>query len=271
VSIFAKTVGGTACCFTRVSTFGPDSSSAPRWPDTPKILAPEPAFGTHSLLPKPLVSRQFPNNGRYCCAAGRSIGCSGQIMGRHGLVAARTLLDSASPADYRPPVPAIALHPAPAATAARLRALLRATGPAMSAAAMSTSRNIPPPRCRYPTNPFRCQIRDLCNPYSAAPSKTLCVRLLYGAIGRPAYFNCVEIEVNVVLSLVPRPFTTVMMAMEMPAAIRPYSMAVAPDSSLRKALSVFMGPADSTAAVRVWLLRPQKGPGRCSIQPGQGL
>jgi hypothetical protein len=28
------------------------------------------------------------------------------------------------------------------------------------------------------------------------------------------------------------------MAMDMPAAIRPYSMAVAPDSSLRKALSV---------------------------------
>jgi len=51
------------------------------------------------------------------------------------------------------------------------------------------------------------------------------------------YFNCVEIEENVELSFVPRPFTTVMMAMEIPAAISPYSMAVAPDSSFRNALS----------------------------------
>src|SRR5215210_3230505 len=47
---------------------------------------------------------------------------------------------------------------------------------------------------------------------------------------------------NVVLSLVPRPCTTVMIATEMPAAIRPYSMAVAPDSSLAKRVTrVFMG------------------------------
>ena len=37
------------------------------------------------------------------------------------------------------------------------------------------------------------------------------------------------------LSFVPTPFTIVMMAIEMPAAIRPYSMAVAAVSSLRKA------------------------------------
>lgn len=42
------------------------------------------------------------------------------------------------------------------------------------------------------------------------------------------------------MSFVPRPFTTVMMAMEMPAAISPYSMAVAPDWSLRKALIAAM-------------------------------
>jgi hypothetical protein len=36
-----------------------------------------------------------------------------------------------------------------------------------------------------------------------------------------------------VLSVVPRPFTTLMIATEMPAAIRPYSMAVAPDSSAK--------------------------------------
>src|ERR1700687_1445715 len=37
--------------------------------------------------------------------------------------------------------------------------------------------------------------------------------------------------VKVVLSCVPRPLTTAMIATEMPAAMRPYSMAVAPDSS----------------------------------------
>ena len=41
------------------------------------------------------------------------------------------------------------------------------------------------------------------------------------------YFNCDETDENVVSSLVPSPFTTVMIATEMPAAIRPYSMAVA--------------------------------------------
>ena len=38
--------------------------------------------------------------------------------------------------------------------------------------------------------------------------------------------------------LVPRPFTTAMMAMEMPAAIRPYSMAVAADWSFTSAKQV---------------------------------
>ena len=42
-----------------------------------------------------------------------------------------------------------------------------------------------------------------------------------------------RIELNVVLSLVPLPLTTAMIATEMPAAIRPYSMAVAPNSSFR--------------------------------------
>jgi hypothetical protein len=41
--------------------------------------------------------------------------------------------------------------------------------------------------------------------------------------------------VNLVFGEVPRVFTTAMMAIEMPAAIRPYSIAVAPDSFLRKA------------------------------------
>ena len=48
-----------------------------------------------------------------------------------------------------------------------------------------------------------------------------------------AYFNEVLMAVNLVLSLVPSPFTAAIMASEMPAAISPYSIAVAPDSSAR--------------------------------------
>jgi hypothetical protein len=62
-------------------------------------------------------------------------------------------------------------------------------------------------------------------------------RLVIQGEHRSRYFNCVEIELNVVLSFVPRPFTTAMMAMEIPAAIRPYSMAVAPDSSLGRTVA----------------------------------
>ena len=51
------------------------------------------------------------------------------------------------------------------------------------------------------------------------------------------YFNCVEIEENVLFSFVPMPLTTEMIAMEMPAAIRPYSMAVAAVSSRTNALT----------------------------------
>jgi hypothetical protein len=43
------------------------------------------------------------------------------------------------------------------------------------------------------------------------------------------YFNCVEMLPKLVLSLVPMPLTTTMITTEMPAAMRPYSMAVAPD------------------------------------------
>src|SRR3954464_14425885 len=49
-----------------------------------------------------------------------------------------------------------------------------------------------------------------------------------------AYFSELLIAVNLVLSVPPRVLTIVMMASEMPAAISPYSMAVAPDSSFTK-------------------------------------
>src|SRR6202162_5491163 len=49
-----------------------------------------------------------------------------------------------------------------------------------------------------------------------------------------AYFSEELIEVNLAFRLVPRPLTTAMIASEMPAGVRPYSMAVAPDSSFTK-------------------------------------
>jgi hypothetical protein len=47
----------------------------------------------------------------------------------------------------------------------------------------------------------------------------------------PAYLSAFDTVVNVVVKCVPRPFTTGIITTEMPAAIRPYSIAVAPDSS----------------------------------------
>jgi hypothetical protein len=47
----------------------------------------------------------------------------------------------------------------------------------------------------------------------------------------PAVASCVDIFVKVVFSWEPSEFTTVMITTEIPAAIKPYSMAVAPDSS----------------------------------------
>jgi hypothetical protein len=47
--------------------------------------------------------------------------------------------------------------------------------------------------------------------------------------GVKRYFSCVEMLPKLVFSLVPMPFTAAIIATEMPAAIRPYSMAVAPD------------------------------------------
>src|SRR3982750_1823858 len=48
------------------------------------------------------------------------------------------------------------------------------------------------------------------------------------------YLRLDEIEVNLAFNVVPRLLTTVMIASAMPAAVRPYSMAVAPDSSFAK-------------------------------------
>ena len=55
-----------------------------------------------------------------------------------------------------------------------------------------------------------------------------------------SYFSELLTDVNTLLRLVPRPFTATMIAIEMPAAIRPYSMAVAPDSSLQNLETSFI-------------------------------
>jgi hypothetical protein len=52
------------------------------------------------------------------------------------------------------------------------------------------------------------------------------------------YFSELLMVLKFVDSWVPRPFTAVMIAIAIPAAIRPYSMAVAPDSSLKNDLMI---------------------------------
>jgi len=49
------------------------------------------------------------------------------------------------------------------------------------------------------------------------------------------YFSCVEMLLNLVFNVVPMELTVAMITTEMPAAMRPYSIAVAPDSSFRNA------------------------------------
>jgi hypothetical protein len=57
---------------------------------------------------------------------------------------------------------------------------------------------------------------------------------------RTAYFNELLIEENLVLSFAPIPFTAAIMASAMPAAMRPYSIAVAAVSSARNLRMIFM-------------------------------
>jgi hypothetical protein len=56
---------------------------------------------------------------------------------------------------------------------------------------------------------------------------------------RRNYFSELLIEVNLVLSFEPNPFTAAITARAMPAAIRPYSMAVAAVSSFKNLEMVF--------------------------------
>src|SRR5262252_8742037 len=58
---------------------------------------------------------------------------------------------------------------------------------------------------------------------------------------RYPYLSCVEMSLNLPLRVEPIVFTVAMITTEMPAAIRPYSIAVAPDSSFRNARTRVMG------------------------------
>ena len=54
------------------------------------------------------------------------------------------------------------------------------------------------------------------------------------------YFSWLEMLLNVLFSCVPRALTVAMIAIEIPAAMRPYSMAVAPVSSIIKRSTSFL-------------------------------
>jgi hypothetical protein len=57
------------------------------------------------------------------------------------------------------------------------------------------------------------------------------------------HFNELLIDVKLVLRLEPRPFTTAIIASAIPAAIKPYSIAVAPDWSDKKFKKLRFKPA----------------------------
>ena len=59
-------------------------------------------------------------------------------------------------------------------------------------------------------------------------------------VGADVYLSWVETVLNVPLRVVPTEFTEAMITIDIPAAIRPYSIAVAPDSSFRNAENIDM-------------------------------
>jgi hypothetical protein len=88
-------------------------------------------------------------------------------------------------------------------------------------------------RCQWP----RFESREVTPVTELRVSTARCRKPTTSCVTGLYYFNCDEIDENVVLSFVPMPFTAVMMTTAMPAAIRAYSMEVAPVSSLRNARS----------------------------------
>ena len=70
--------------------------------------------------------------------------------------------------------------------------------------------------------------------------------------------------VNLVFSEVPRPLMTAIIATEMPAAIRPYSMAVAPELSFRKREKRFF---IGSSMVHTWLSELVRNTGFIPVIP----
>jgi hypothetical protein len=99
-----------------------------------------------------------------------------------------------------------------------------------------------------PTESFELGLADL----QLADETLQAMQLEPYFVGTP--LRVVEIPLNIVESAPPRPWTAVIMATAIPAAMRPYSMAVAPDSSLTKRATevlIFDTPFESVS---------QKGP-----------
>jgi hypothetical protein len=80
--------------------------------------------------------------------------------------------------------------------------------------------------------------RRIAKPDRAAFQNAATFRLTPVFYGNNRHFSEVLIEVNLVFSFVPIPFTTDMMTSAMPAASSPYSMAVAPDWSAQNLRTV---------------------------------
>jgi hypothetical protein len=66
------------------------------------------------------------------------------------------------------------------------------------------------------------------------PVRTASTKSCISLHHRPIHLSWVEIDENIEVNFTPRPLTTAMIATEIPAAMSPYSMAVAPRSSLKK-------------------------------------
>src|SRR5450432_1807680 len=92
---------------------------------------------------------------------------------------------------------------------------------------------------------------------------------------RNGYLSAVWTLPKVVFRFVPSPFTTAIIATAIPAAMSPYSMAVAPDSSLTKRLRRFDITSTYLTFVKDGYLAEVKGcpvilPGERSALAGQG-
>jgi hypothetical protein len=94
------------------------------------------------------------------------------------------------------------------------------------------------------------------------PVRTASTKSCISLHHRPIHLSWVEIDENIEVNFTPRPLTTAMIATEIPAAMSPYSMAVAPRSSLKKEdMRFFIGNSHRTAVRGPTMLQPE--PSNC--------